>query len=149
MEEKKIASKKELRAWKDRRELRFNEENKVVIEWAQHKDSRHSNKILAFTQDLSVGGAKILTDINFPVDTIFMINLTLSRSRQNLRISANVKWTNPVFDGNLYEVGLALIHDFPDTVSCLIRHLFGRDFPQDVALEMNEEERHPVQLAAR
>ena len=145
---KNIATKKELRAWKSRRELRFNEENKVVIEWAQHKDLRHSNKILAFTQDLSVGGAKILTDINFPVGTIFMINLTLSRSRQNIRVAANVRWTAPVFDGKLYEIGLQLIHDFPDTVSCLIRHLFGHDIPKDVALEMNEKERNPVQLEA-
>ena len=149
MEKKKIASKKEVRAWKNRRELRFDEENKVVIEWAQHKDPRHSNKILAFTQDLSIGGAKILTDINFPVDTIFMINLTLSRSRQNVRVAAKVRWATPFIDGDLYEVGLELIHDFSDTVSCLMRHLFGKDFPQDVALEMNEEERHPLQLEAR
>ncbi|MCJ7581709.1 MAG: PilZ domain-containing protein [Candidatus Aminicenantes bacterium] len=149
MGKKKIANKKEVRAWKDRRELRFNEENKVVIEWLQHKDLRHSNKILAFTQDLSIGGAKILTDINFPVDTIFMINLTLSRSRQNVRVAANVRWATPFIDGDLYEVGLEFIHDCPDTVSCLLRHLYGKDFPQDVALEMNEEEKHPVQLAAR
>lgn len=136
-----LATKKEVRAWKERREERFKEENKVVIEWLQHIDTKRNNAIYAFTLDLSVRGAKILTDIKFPVDTIFMINLTLSRSRQIIKVAANVKRVNPVYDGDLYEVGLELIHELPQTISSLIRHLYGKDFPKDVALEMTEAQR--------
>ncbi|MCJ7583135.1 MAG: PilZ domain-containing protein [Candidatus Aminicenantes bacterium] len=148
MTKKKKASKKEVLAWKDRRGVRFIEKNKAVIEWAQHKDPKRNNKIYARTQDLSIGGAKILTDINFPVDTVFMITLTLTRSRKIIKVAAMVRWVNPVNGGDSYEVGLKFGHYSPNYTSVLIRHLFGKDYPQDVALEMAQEERNSVQPAA-
>ncbi|MFC2168354.1 PilZ domain-containing protein [Acidobacteriota bacterium] len=136
-----MGNKKDVRAWKDRRDKRFEEENKVIIEWSEHKNPEKDNKIYAFTQDISVGGAKILTDINFPIETTFVLTLSLSRSNQIVRVASNVRWVNPVYGGDLYEVGLEFIHSYPKTISCLLRHLFGRDFPKDVALELTEAQR--------
>lgn len=127
-----MSKRKEKRTWKDRREKRFEEENKVVIEWENNKDPRRNNAIYAFTQDLSIEGAKILTDINFPIDTVFRITLTLSRSKQIVNIKAKVKWEKPVFDGDLFEVGLEFIHERPRTIACLLKHLFGKDLPQNL-----------------
>ena len=90
--------------------------------------------IYAFTQDLSIDGAKILTDINFPVDTIFDITLTLSRSMQIITLAAHVRWVKPVYDEDLFHVGLEFIHERPQTISSLIRHLYGKDLPQDKSL---------------
>ena len=139
-----MARKRGLRTWNDRKEQRFEEENKVVIEWANYKNPKRNNAIYAFTKDIALAGSKILTDINFPIDTILMITLTLSRSRKVIKVAANVRWVKPVFNGDLYEVGLEFIHDFPQTLSILIRHLFGKEYPQDVSLEMSKAQSRTV-----
>ncbi|MFC2168358.1 PilZ domain-containing protein [Acidobacteriota bacterium] len=144
MAKKKIATKKEKRAWEERRDKRFEEENKVIIEWDQYRNPKRSNAIYAFTKDIALAGAKILTDINFPLDTLLTINLTLSRSKKVIKVAANVKWVKPVFNGDLYEVGLEFIHDYPQTLSILIRHLFGEEFPQDVSLEMSKAQSRTI-----
>ena len=140
MKNDKIAKKEEVHMWKDRRDKRFIEENKAVIEWAQYKDPEHDNKIYAFTQDISLGGTKVLTNINFPIDTVIMISLTLSRSRQIIKVAANVRWVEPVINEDLYKIGLEFLHDFSQPLTDLMRHLFGKEFPRDVALEMAQHE---------
>ncbi len=55
-----MPKRKRKRTWKDRKEERFKEENKVAIEWVNYKDPKRNNVIYAFTMDLSIGGAKIL-----------------------------------------------------------------------------------------
>ncbi|MFC2168180.1 PilZ domain-containing protein [Acidobacteriota bacterium] len=140
------ASEKNVHAWKERREKRFKEENKVVIEWNKHMDPKTNGKIYAFTQDLSVGGTKILTNINFPLNTTFTTTLTLSRSKQNIRVSAKVKFVNPVIGQDLYEVGLEFIHDFPQTVSSLFRHLYGHTQSSKIPLESAEEQNRIIYL---
>jgi Tfp pilus assembly protein PilZ len=135
-----MARKKQLRTWKDRKEKRIEEENKVVIEWANYKNPKTNNAIYAFTQDLSIGGAKILTDINFPIDTIFIITLTLSRTRQIITLPAYVRWVKPVYGGDLYEVGLEFIHELPQTIAGLFKHLFGKDLRPSLAEKIVEAE---------
>ncbi|MCJ7582534.1 MAG: PilZ domain-containing protein [Candidatus Aminicenantes bacterium] len=141
-----IASENDVRAWEKRREKRFEEENEVVIEWREYKDPKRNDKIYAFTQNLAIGGTQILTDINFPINTTFMITLKLSRSKQNIKVGSTVRWVKPVISQDLYEVGLELSHDFPQTVSSLIRHLFGHDIPKDVALETSKAENRAIYL---
>ncbi len=131
-----MSKRKRKRTWKDRREKRFEEENKVVIEWANYKNPKRNNAIYAFTKDLSIGGSRILTDINFPIDTIFIITLTLSRSRQILTLAAHVKWVKPVYDGDLYEVGLEFIHEQPQTIAGFFKHLYGKDLPENFAAKL-------------
>ncbi len=134
-----MSDRTEKRSWKDRREKRIEEENKVVIdwenyeEWVNYKNQKRNNAIYAFTQDLSIEGARILTDINFPIDTVFMITMTLSRSKQILDIKAKVRWVKPVFDGDLFEAGLEFNHEGPITIACLLKHLFGKDLPENLA----------------
>ncbi|MFC2160760.1 PilZ domain-containing protein [Acidobacteriota bacterium] len=120
---------------------RFNEENKVVIEWNKDKDSGVSSKITGFTKDLSVGGAKIVTYANFPVGTLFMISLSLSRSKQDIKVGAIVRWVKPVVDQNMYEVGLEFTNEFPENLSVLIRHLFGNNISEDTSVDSSETNR--------
>ncbi len=135
-----MLNKNEKRIWKNRKEKRFEEENKVVIEWESYKNQKRNNAIYAFTGDLSVGGTRILTDINFPIDTVFMITMTLSRSKQILEIKAKVRWVKPVFDGDLFEAGLEFNHEGPITIACLLKHLFGKDLPANFAEKIINEE---------
>ena len=135
-----MARKRGLRTWKDRKEKRFEEENKVVIEWANYKNPKRNNAIYAFTKDLSIEGAKILTDIKFPVEALFMITLTLSRSRQIITLVAQVRWVNPVYDGDMYEVGLQFNHEQPQTISGLFKHLYGKELRFELAEKLVEVE---------
>ena len=135
-----MVRKRKLRTWKDRREKRFKEENKVIIEWANYRNPERNNAIYAFTLDISIGGAKVLTDIDFPVDTIFMITLTLSSSRQIVTVAAHVRWVKPVFGGDLYEAGLEFIHERPQTIAALFRHLYGKELPENLAERIVEAE---------
>ncbi|MCJ7582265.1 MAG: PilZ domain-containing protein, partial [Candidatus Aminicenantes bacterium] len=139
-----MSIRKRKRTWKDRREKRFEEENKVVIEWANYKDPKRNDAIYAFTMDISIGGSKILTDVNFPVDTLFVITLTLSRSSQIITLPAKVKWVNPVYDGGLYEVGLEFIHEQPQTIAGFFKHLYGKDLPENFAAKLIEIESKTV-----
>ncbi|MFC2168377.1 PilZ domain-containing protein [Acidobacteriota bacterium] len=134
------------RTWKERKEERFEEENKVVIEWADYKEQQINNTIYAFTKDLSISGAKILTDVNFPMNTQFIITLTLSRSKQIISLSAKVKWVKPVYDGDLYEVGLELIHESPQTIAGFFKHLYGKEIPPNFAAKILEIEKEPAVL---
>ena len=142
-----MGKKKILHTWKERREKRIQEENKIVIEWANYKNPKRNNAIYALTQDLSIDGTNILTDVNFPIDTIIKITLTLSRSRQIITVAAHVKWVNPVYDGDLYEVGLKFIHELPQTIAGMFKHLYGKDLPTNEAAIIVEAENKAARSA--
>jgi hypothetical protein len=78
----------------------------------------------ALTSDISVGGAKIITNRRFPVGTFIKIHVTLSRSRQTLLLDGSVKWLKCLYDEDLFEMGVEFVHDIPETVLALIRHMF-------------------------
>lgn len=112
-----------------RRDKRFEEENKVVIECKNYQDPDKMNSIVAFTKDISIGGSMILTDIFFPVDTTFKVTLTLSRSRQIVHMDAQVKWIRSVYEGDLFEMGVEFVHETPQTIANLFKHLYGKGVP--------------------
>jgi hypothetical protein len=112
----------------NRKEKRVNEENRIVIEYlADGEDSKKSKTINALTKDLSIGGARILTDKFFPSGTILNITLTLSRSRQIIKLQGKVKWVRGLYDGDLFEIGIEFLHDISKTVLALIGHLYGKE----------------------
>ena len=108
-----------------RKDSRENEENKVVIEYVTSLgDSIGVTEIYALTKDISVGGARIVTDWFFPVDTFFKVNLTLSKSRQEVHVDGQVRWIESLDDSDdLFEVGVEFLHDLPETIFVLISHI--------------------------
>jgi hypothetical protein len=109
-----------------RKDTRTEEENKVVIEFVSCSEGRIQNEeAYALTKDISVGGAKIITDCYFPVGSFFKMNVALSRSRQSIQVEGTVKWVKSI-DGDrvLYETGVEFLHDIPDTVFALLTHVF-------------------------
>jgi Tfp pilus assembly protein PilZ len=108
-----------------RRDIRKDQENKVVIEFvSSSQESQGIEETCALTRDISVGGAKIITNRNFPVGTLIKIHVTLSRSRQTLHLDGSVKWVKCLYDEDLFEMGVEFIHDMPQTVLALIKHMF-------------------------
>jgi hypothetical protein len=112
----------------NRKEQRVNEENRVVIEYFSDGEDFGKNKTInALTKDLSIGGAKVLTDMYFPSGTTLNITLTLSKSRQIVKLQGKVKWVRSLYDDELFEMGVEFLHDISKTVLALIGHLYGKE----------------------
>jgi c-di-GMP-binding flagellar brake protein YcgR len=109
-----------------RRDQRMVEEDKVCIEYYSNDPDSEKQEYFALTQDLSIGGAKILADKHFPIGTQIRVTLTLSSSKQIVRVPGMVKWIKESSEGDLYEIGVEFLHGISKTVLSLISHLFGK-----------------------
>ena len=111
-----------------RREKRIKEENTVVIQFvSDSKDSNNNSEINAFTHDISLGGARILTQKYFPIDTVIRIQIYLSRSSQVVKLDGKIRWVKRIDDEDLVEIGVEFLHKTSKTILSLIKHLYGED----------------------
>jgi hypothetical protein len=108
-----------------RREKRAKEENRVLIEASSPGAPERSLAVNAFTRDISITGARIWTDLLFPLESKLDLTLHLSHSKQLVRIRGTVKWEKEC-PGGLYEIGVKFQHAIPDTIMALINHFYGR-----------------------
>jgi c-di-GMP-binding flagellar brake protein YcgR len=84
-------------------------------------------EINALTQDISLGGARILMIGEvFPVGSTVRMTLYLSKSRQIVKVQALVRWARTV-EAGLYEMGVEFEHGIPASVMALINHLYKKD----------------------
>ena len=118
-----------------RRDQRIKEEDRVVIEASPPGAPNNSLTINAFTKDLSLTGARIWTDLLFPLNSKLNLTLYLSRSKQLVRIRGIVKWEKECYDG-LYEIGVQFQKEIPDALVALIDHLYGRE--EGIPTEVNK-----------
>lgn len=110
-----------------RKERRIREENRVIIEIPGKGGPEGSPEINALTQDISLGGARILImDEFFPVGSFLKMTLYLSRSRQLVKVHGRVRWARTIENG-FYEMGVEFEHGIPASVMALINHLYKKD----------------------
>jgi c-di-GMP-binding flagellar brake protein YcgR len=109
----------------NRKDRRISEENRVAIELPGAPASPEARVINALTKDISLGGAKIVTDRLFEVGTSLRMTLYLSKSKQIVKVRADVRW-NRMVDAGLYEMGVEFEHGIPTGVVILINHLYGK-----------------------
>ncbi|MBP1770504.1 MAG: PilZ domain [Candidatus Aminicenantes bacterium] len=109
----------------NRKDKRIVEENRVVIELPGPSPSAEPRLINALTKDISLGGARIVTDRTFEVGASLRMTLYLSKSKQIVKVRADVRWNRMVEDG-LYEMGVEFEHGIPTGVLVLINHLYGK-----------------------
>jgi hypothetical protein len=108
-----------------RKDKRLTEENRVAIELPGAPTSPEPRVINALTKDLSLGGARIVTDKLFEVGSSLRMTLYLSKSKQVTKVRADVRWVRMIEDG-LYEIGVEFEHGIPTGVLVLINHLYGK-----------------------
>jgi c-di-GMP-binding flagellar brake protein YcgR len=109
-----------------RKERRIREENRVVIE-VPGKTGAGGLEINGLTQDISLGGARILMmDQFFPVGSPLKMTLYLSKSRQIVKVHGQVRWARMIENG-FYEMGVEFEHGIPASVMALINHLYKKD----------------------
>src|SRR5665647_2617984 len=109
----------------NRKDKRIFEENRVAIELSGPTLAEEARIINALTKDISLGGARIVTDRFFEIGTSLRMTLYLSKSKQIIKARADVRWTRMVEDG-LYEMGVEFEHGIPTGVLVLINHLYGK-----------------------
>lgn len=110
-----------------RKDKRFEEQNNVLI-----RDSFLSPVpsvgfvINAHTHDLSVSGARICSQQDFPVGYVIRIVIDLKKTRQSLNIEGEVVWVKECKGGKHFDLGVQFVHNIPDTILALLRHLYGK-----------------------
>ena len=109
----------------NRKDKRLAEENRVAIELPGALNSPEPRVINALTKDISLGGARIVTDKLFEVGSSLRMTLYLSKSKQVTKVRADVRWNRMIEDG-LYEIGVEFEHGIPTGVLVLINHLYGK-----------------------
>jgi hypothetical protein len=109
----------------NRKDKRIAEENRVAIELPGTSLSAEPRIVNALTKDLSLGGARVVTDRFFEVGASLRMTLYLSKSKQVVKVRADVRWNRMIDDG-LYEMGVEFEHGIPTGVLVLINHLYGK-----------------------
>jgi Tfp pilus assembly protein PilZ len=109
-----------------RRTKRINEENKVEIKVVKPDSSGDYLVFNALTRDLSLGGARILTNTPFQLSSELTITLHLAKSHQQAKVDGRVVWVRS-FDEGSHEIGVEFLHEIPASVLTLINHLYGKE----------------------
>ncbi len=109
-----------------RREKRVKEENRALIEVAGRQHSEDDPAVNALTQDISLGGARIISTELFESGTRLKMTLFLSKSRQVVRVQAEVRWSRTIEPG-VHEMGVQFEHGIPLSVMALINHLYKKE----------------------
>ena len=82
-----------------RKEKRTKEVNRISLEYLTEGQVYRSKKInFGLTEDLSLGGVKIMTDKFFPIDKVIKISLSLGRDYETIDMIGQVKWVKSLDD---------------------------------------------------
>jgi c-di-GMP-binding flagellar brake protein YcgR len=110
---------------KKRKEKRFRQWNKAMIRAAETgRDTFDPEGTNAYTYDLSLGGARIHAEREFPAGTIVQVQIQLSRTGQFVSIESEVKWVKNSEAENVYEMGVEFLHRIPQTLMSLMKNLY-------------------------
>jgi Tfp pilus assembly protein PilZ len=112
-----------------RKESRKKEENKITI--APHypdSPSQEEKTVLAFTQDISPGGVRVITDTPFPVGTDVEIKIVLSRTRDVIDLYGKVRWASNISGEDLFEMGIEFMDVDRNKSMLLLKHIYGTHF---------------------
>lgn len=109
-----------------RKDKRFAEQNNVLIKTTSEvREAAGNGAINAYTRDISLSGARICSQQDFPVGSVIRIVIELERTHQSLKVDGEVKWTRRTEDGEFFEVGVEFLHSISQTLLSLIKHLYS------------------------
>jgi c-di-GMP-binding flagellar brake protein YcgR len=109
-----------------RKEPRRKEENQVALSLSSGKPLPNGKKsIQVLTQDISTGGLRVLTDVPLAAQSRMVVRLVLSRTRKVLELEGQVRWVTPVYEDDLFEVGIEFRDISPSKALFLLKHVYG------------------------
>lgn len=120
----------------NRKDKRFVERaNTLIKDMCQGPQDLVKSGINAYTQDISVSGARISSRQDFPVGYVIRIVIDLGGADPALKVDGEVVWTRKNDDGKRYDIGVEFLHNLPGTILLLIKHFYGKgiDIPSSVS----------------
>jgi c-di-GMP-binding flagellar brake protein YcgR len=109
-----------------RRDVRLIEENKVVVSSLTGEVRPGAPAVsYSLTQDISMGGVRLITGARLATGDRVRLDITLSRTRKRIRAVAEVRWVRELYDREVFEVGLQFSGLDPDDEFALMDHIFG------------------------
>jgi c-di-GMP-binding flagellar brake protein YcgR len=110
-----------------RRERRFKQWNRASIKSADGpREFSDPAGINAYTYDISLSGAKLYSDVDFPAGTSLRMHVELVRSKDIINIDGVVRWSGKNEDYKVFELGLQFFNLLPSTVLTLIQNLYDQ-----------------------
>ncbi len=109
-----------------RRDVRIVEENKVVLT-PLTGEVRPGIPVVhhSLTRDISMGGIRLMTTVPLDAGGRVRLDITLARSRNRIRVSAEVLWVREVYGQEVFEAGLRFVGLEPNAEVALMGHIFG------------------------
>jgi hypothetical protein len=111
-----------------RKEKRFVEQHDVLIK--DERLARHTatdGVVYGYTGDISLSGARVVSQQVFPVGCVWRILIDLKRNDEFLRVDGKVLWVKKCKNAQRFVIGVEFLHRYPDTIRLLIKHLYGRE----------------------
>jgi hypothetical protein len=110
-----------------RKEKRFIEQDDVLIkDEGLILDKTTDGLIFGLTRDLSLSGARIISDQVFPVGSFWRMLISLRKTNEFLRLDGRVVWIKKSKNAECFHIGVEFHHCYPDTVRMLLKHLYGQ-----------------------
>jgi Tfp pilus assembly protein PilZ len=117
----------EERTMEKRKERRFKQWNKTSIKSSSGpREFLDPAGINAYTHDISLGGAKLYSEENFPAGTEIRMHIELARSGESIKVDGVVKWVRRNELDKVYELGVELSHLTSKTVFSLMQNLYDQ-----------------------
>jgi len=108
-----------------RKRKRIREENKVKIKLITgNKPNSKEDIWYAHTKDLSLSGARILTEKKVPEENILKVDISLAETNKTFSAFGKVKWIKKARGSDLFEMGLEFTDARPKAIAILIGHIY-------------------------
>jgi len=108
-----------------RREARVAGEHRIVLNLrSDEAPGAGGTEFVSLTSDLSAGGLCVLTDSPWPVDARVAIELALSRPRRLVSGFGRVRWVKPLYEKDVFEMGLEFTELQPEGLAAILEHLY-------------------------
>lgn len=110
-----------------RKEIRLKEEHKLTFMIvSEDKNPIDENSYLAFTENVSSGGIKIITSKLLEKRMLLNIELSLGRKNKVVNLIGRVQWIRHLYDGELFAVGVSFEDNPPESIMTLMEYIFKK-----------------------
>jgi hypothetical protein len=110
--------------YEKRRQQRLEQKNEIAVSIVSSTDPSLKGKIIYHsTQDISGSGARILTHLFLPKDTLIKMQLWLTDPPRLVSALGRVKWARSLYGDESYEVGLEFVDTSEDAIHTLVEHI--------------------------
>jgi len=98
--------------------------NKVALEpWTGSKNTGSKKVNIAFTDDMSLCGLKIMADTSYPIDSSLNMSISIKNSARIIHVMGKVRWSKKLGD-EAYEMGIEIMETDQENIRALYEHLY-------------------------